>query len=518
MNKIFKYLLGCTAVFAVTAALVSCDDDDESDIVEAIYPTTVDLILPDDLESLSYTDDSGTKTVPMIAGETASFGYSITPDNVMFTDVIWSSSDESVATVDQDGNVTALSGSGNGYTVITVAPDPYYSGSGVLGSVKVVVSNSLVKATAIEITADQDYVYTGNTLQLSFDITPEDATYKTVTWTSSNSSLATVDDDGVVSGIAAGDVTITATAMDGSGVTATYDITVILTVDPEEVDIDQTYSVDNGYKFAVHDLTLTLDYTTVPEECTVSLIEWTSSDESIATVDGGVVTFSQEGNFGTVVITATCPSTGDSSSITLEAPAGLVRELFHNENFYTWKDAGQSGNDTSTSTEWHYGYITVTTYTQNATKQRGDLKCQNAITWLHSGYYPILAIRMDDVLDLYADEGAEARNITLDAVGTCDGTTYSGGLDGNNNKWLYDYVCSDGSHVFIYDLTKQSWATGGILPTTSPAGFTTFQFKYADIATITRQITYNVYWVQTFETLSDVATYLTSEGLTYEQN
>lgn len=122
---------------------------------------------------------------------------------------------------------------------------------------------------------------------------------------------------------------------------------------------------------------------------------------------------------------------------------------------------------------------------------------------------------MQDVKDLY--EGVTARNITLDAAGSCDGTTFSGGLDGNNNKWLYDYKCSDGSHVFIYDLTKQKWATGGILPTTSVATFTTFQFKYADIATIDHQITYNVYWVQTFKTLEDLQQYVASEGLTYEE-
>ena len=69
-------------------------------------------------------------------------------------------------------------------------------------------------------------------------------------------------------------------------------------------------------------------------------------------------------------------------------------------------------------------------------------------------------------------DGVTARNITLDASGTCDGTKYSGGLDGNNNRWLNDYKCSDGSHVFIYDMTSQKWNTGGLLPTTSIAAFT----------------------------------------------
>ena len=194
---------------------------------------------------------------------------------------------------------------------------------------------------------------------------------------------------------------------------------------------------------------------------------------------------------------------------------GLVRELFHDPDNYGWYNAKQSGNGTSSSHKWSYGKVTVTTYTQNATKQRGDFRCWNAKTWLHAGYYPIFAIRMQDVKDLY--DGVTARNITLDASGSCAGTNFSGGLDGNNNKWLHDYKCSDGSHVFIYDLSKQKWANGGVLPTTAVAEFSTLQFKYADIATLTTQVTYDVYWVQTFKTIEDLQRYVTDvEGLTYE--
>ena len=67
----------------------------------------------------------------------------------------------------------------------------------------------------------------------------------------------------------------------------------------------------------------------------------------------------------------------------------------------------------------------------------------------------------------------------------------------------------------IYDLTRQEWANGGLLPTTSVASFTTLQFKYADIVS-PAAVSYNVYWIQTFKTLQDVQAYIKSEGLTYE--
>ena len=89
-------------------------------------------------------------------------------------------------------------------------------------------------------------------------------------------------------------------------------------------------------------------------------------------------------------------------------------------------------------------------------------------------------------------------------------------MDGNNNKWLHDYKCSDGSHVFIYDLQSQKWATGELLPTGSVAEFTTLQFKYADIKTLDHQVDYNVYWVQTFKNMDDLKKYIESEGLTYD--
>lgn len=122
---------------------------------------------------------------------------------------------------------------------------------------------------------------------------------------------------------------------------------------------------------------------------------------------------------------------------------------------------------------------------------------------------------MDDLKDV---EGVTARNINLDGSnGSCEGAKFSGNLGGNNNKWLNDYKCSDGSHVFIYDISTQKWGSTDILPTTSVASFSTLTFKYADITSSSATpVSYNVYWIQTFKTVQDVQAYVESEGLTYE--
>lgn len=325
-----------------------------------------------------YTDkELETNVLPLIKGETVQLGCAITPDNATYKDVMWTSSNERVATVDADGLLKAVSGDDTGFSIVQVAPDVSYSGSGIASSLRVIVVNELIPATSIEITSSADEVYAGETLQFSFSLQPADVTYRTVKWSSSNEQIATVDNNGVVTGVENGEnhakVTIIATALDGSMVVGRKEITVNKKISPTDVTIDQGYSVDNEYMCAIAEKILKLNYTTIPEDCTKSLIEWSSSDETVATVDGGIVKFNQNGVFGNVTITATCPETGNSSSIKLHLAEGLIRELFHDKDNYGWYNAKQEGNKTETSHVWSYGKVTVTTYTQDIGKRSNVL-------------------------------------------------------------------------------------------------------------------------------------------------
>lgn len=515
----YKLIYNLRPLFWVTVimAMVSCSDDDSSSTTTpAIYPESINIVMPSELQPLIYEDEIlKIDVLPLIKGESAELNYTITPENITFDDVKWTSSNKSVAVVDE-GKVTAVSGDGVGYSIIQIAPDPSYSGSNIFGTLKVTVSNSLIPAESIILSSELDEVFAGETLQLKASIFPETATYRTVKWTSSDEKIAKVDINGLVTGVENSEITanatITATSLDGAGVIATKNVVVKKIIQPQNVTIDQEFSVDNQYFCAINEKNLKLDYSTEPSEATLSLIEWTSTNEAIATVDQGVVSFNQEGVFGDVTITATCPETGNKSFIKLHVAEGLVRELFHDKNNYTWYNAQQSGNGTSSSHVWSDEKITVTTYKQNATNQRADLKCWSPKTWLHTGNYPFFAIRIDDVMDKY--DPVTFRAITLDGSGIANGSTYSGGI--GNNAWLYDYKCSDGSHVFVYDLSTQKWPNGGVLPNNALATFTTFQLKYADIRPLSEQITYNVYWIQTFKSIDEVKAYITSEGLSFE--
>ena len=517
---ITKYINKIFAVLMVGCSLVACTDDERIPNVDPAYcPDAIELQIPEDYARLIYTDNTGADVLPLIVGQTVQLGYNLEPADVTFNDVLWTSSESSVATVTEDGLVEALSEKGLGYSIVTVAPKGMYSGSGVSSTLKVKVAEHLQQATEVNITAEETEVYEGEQIALNYEILPEATTYRTLEWLSSDESVATVDSKGVVTGVNTGgsikkDVTITGTALDGSGVSGSITITVKRIVQPQSVTIDQTYSADNGYAFALNEQGVALKFTTNPTESTLSLLEWTTSDASVATVEAGYVTFK---SFGNVTITATCPETGNSSSIKLSIPAGLIRETFHNENHFSIYDAKQSGNGTSTSHEWHDGYLTITTYKVNATTERADLKWWNLPVYLHAGNYPIVAIKVDDVKDLYKADGVTARNLNFDVVGKSESGADYKALANGNNKYMGDLKCSDGSHVFIYDLSTQAFGTGGMAPTNEWIKFTTFQLKYADIKTIDHQITYNLYWFQTFKSIDDVKKYITDvDKLSYE--
>lgn len=517
ITKIYKYVF---AGFIGCAMLSACSKDDDRipNVESALCPSAIEMQIPAEMAKLIYTDNTGADVLPMIIGETVQLGYTLEPAEATFKNVTWTTSDASIVSV-TDGKVEALSEKGLGYSIVTVAPTGMYAGSGVLSTLKVKVDAHMKQATAVTLSAKETEVYEGEQTAISYELEPEACTYRTLEWISSDPSVATVDSKGVVTGVSTGGgvtkvVTITGKAMDGSNVSASIDITVKRIVDPTDVTIDQTVSADNGYAFAINEQSTTLKFTTVPAEATLSQLEWSSSDETIATVEGGNVTFK---GFGEVTITATCPTSGNKSTIKLNVPCGLLRETFHNQKHYSIYDAKQSGSGTSTSNEWHDGYLTITTYTVNATTQRADLKWYDLPAVLHAGNYPIIAIKVDDVKDLYKADGVTARNLNFDVVGTSESGVEYKALGGGNNKYSGDLKCSDGSHVFIYDLSTVTFGTGGLAPTNESISFRTFQLKYADIKTINRQITYNLYWFQTFKSVDDVKKYVTDvDGLTYE--
>ncbi len=132
----------------------------------------------------------------------------VTTETATNQNVIWTSSNEDVATVNQKGKVTGIK---NGYATITATA---LDGSDVEASCEVRVVNAVES-----ITISDNYVsmYVGDTEKLKVTIRPTNATFKTANWSSSDTSVAIVDDRGVITALKAGTATITAEAQDNSG-------------------------------------------------------------------------------------------------------------------------------------------------------------------------------------------------------------------------------------------------------------------------------------------------------------
>lgn len=137
----------------------------------------------------------------MMEGDTEILTATVKPDKATDKTVSWSSSDSSIASVDENGKVTAIK---KGKTTITAKAGEKTA------SCSVSVYDEIA-VTSVELNKTEITLITGQSKTLKATVKPEDATDKTVTWTSSNNNVATVK-DGVVKGIGIGAATIVAKA------------------------------------------------------------------------------------------------------------------------------------------------------------------------------------------------------------------------------------------------------------------------------------------------------------------
>lgn len=228
---------------------------------------TVIVTEPVDGISLNYTDAT------IYTGEKLVIIPTITPLDADNKAVTYMSSDPSVASVDANGVVTGISG---GSTIILVTTVE----RGLVASCKVTVYEFV---TSVEIEDKNPYINKGVTRRLKAIVKPDTATNTGVIWSSSKPNIISVDEKGNITAKDYGSAVITATAADGSGVYDMYTVTSVkpvdkITVDPSSVTILEGQSV-------------TITATITPSDATFTEVDWTTSDETIATVDfNGTIT------------------------------------------------------------------------------------------------------------------------------------------------------------------------------------------------------------------------------------
>ena len=226
----------------------------------------------------------------LITGESFTLTATVEPAKTTDT-VVWSSSNEAVATV-SDGTVTAAKA---GTTEITA------TAGNVKATCTVTVSDPVYKVTDIKLTAAPSRrIAAGKKVKLKASIAPSNATDKSVTWTSSNKKVATVNAKGLVTfkkNAGGKKVTITATAKDGSKKFAKITLT-CMKGSVKSIKLSGKTTVKSGKTTK-----LKAKVSTKNGKANKTVV-WSSSNTKLATVDKNGKVKTVKGKEGTVKITA----------------------------------------------------------------------------------------------------------------------------------------------------------------------------------------------------------------------
>ena len=242
-------------------------------------------------------------------GDSFRLTATVSPGNATDKTIIWSSDNETVATVSSAGDVVAKV---PGIANISVKTHD----GGMTATCRVTVVSKKISVSGVSLDNATLSMTEGETRTLKAAVTPEDATDKSVTWSSDNTSVADVTSTGVVVAKSPGTASIIVKTNDG-GKTATCYVTVKENVIPVA-----------GVSLNISSMTLnvgetqTLTVTVTPSNASDKTVSWKSSDATIAYVDsdGTVVAISA----GTATITATVGDMSAECIVTVVVPAASV--------------------------------------------------------------------------------------------------------------------------------------------------------------------------------------------------
>ena len=296
-NNILRQAALLVAAVLLTTGLWSCSKSKE----EAPEPT------PPAVSVTGVTLDKS--SISILVGASETLAATVSPKDAANKNVSWKSDKPEIAAVDANGKVTGVA---EGEATITVTTDD----GGKTATCKVIVSDKEIKVTGVKLNKSETSILVGGNETLTATVLPEDATNQKVTWKSDKPEIATVDANGKVTGVKAGEATITVTTEDG-GKTATCKVTV------SDTEIKVTGVTLNKTALTLNiGASETLSATVAPADATNKKVTWKSSDAAVATVDtNGKVTAVKAGEATITVTTedggktATCKVTVKTATI-----------------------------------------------------------------------------------------------------------------------------------------------------------------------------------------------------------
>jgi len=412
-----KFLL-LSAFFCAGMLLVTACNKDDEDPVANTNNTEQSNNTEQNNKTVSVSGVTLDKTsISLEVGATLTLTATVSPENADNKTVTWSSSDDAVATVDANGKVTAVA-VGN-VTITAKAGDK-------TAECKVTILAKIIAVESITFDESSLSLPVGDSKTLTATVSPENADNKTVTWSSSDEAIATVDENGKVTAVAAGTATIKATANDGSEVFGSCAVTVSL-VAVTSITLNKTTT-----KITVGG-TETLSVTSVsPANATDKTYTWSSSDETIATVDAnGKVTAVA---VGTATIKATAndgSGVKDECTVTVKKPVKLA-------------DAFENGAVVNVRFTLALGDNTTVTGTYNGNNY-ANVSCDN--TWIPNQTASLS--KSGNNIIAYLSNSYGNMTITFDATNNTYTTSAGGSRLGAYYPTGLEYITVNGEKVNV---------------------------------------------------------------------
>ena len=418
---------------SLTFTTVAGSLESKCSITGSNWGTTV-VTLPTISHNIDVTDVSLDKeTLELEVGNTATLVATVLPSDATDPTVRWSSSDNEVATVN-NGVVSALKA---GSAVITATAGRKSATCTVTVKEK---ATPIVEVADITLNKETLALEVGAHETLIATVLPENATDKTVTWRSSDNSVATVE-NGLVTAISAGTAVITAAA-------GQKDVTCVVTVRDGQPTIIEVQSVTVSPKTATIKIaeTVTLSATVLPENATDKTVTWRSSDDKVAAVSqSGVVVGIGEGQ---ATITAISGNKTDTCVVTVEkeqVQPETITYTFVNED--NWDVTA----DNAKFIIWAWGG----TYGDGEWVQVAINKSEAGVAFeftVVKGAYGCVILRLNPNADVHSADFSwddstkvwnKSENLTLDET--------------VNHKFAFNSKDIEiDSHVFVYDYVKAS--------------------------------------------------------------
>lgn len=331
-------------------------------------------------------------SIALVKGDSYKLTAFVVPDNSL-EEVVWNSADESVAVVDGDGLVTAVE---YGETIITVISGDKSARCQVSVTKRLAESVTVEPAELTMMKCEQQ--------RLVAKVLPEDSEENIVLWETSDENIATIADDGTLTAVAVGQVTVTASV---GGVSGTCEVTVEgipasgLSLEPETADVLLGYNIK-------------LKAVIAPENADERHVTWESENEGVCTVDSdGTVSAIAVGSTDIVArlgdLEATC-------RINVILPEANVGDFYYSDG--TWSKemdsqkecigiifyVGQHENDNSNYSGTGIGKTRCNGYVV-ALQDVVDNYCQWGPTGKELGCFPVDS--EGDPIDNYSDNSGD---------------------------------------------------------------------------------------------------------------